>query len=209
MTKILFVCHGNICRSAAAEYVLKHLLENEDGLRGRVGVESAATSSEELGNPVYPPMARVLGAHGVRCDGHGARKLVRGDYEAHDLIIYMDSENLFYMKRILGNDPDGKFVPLMAFAGAGKACGDVAVRGSISKEEPALSKEADASAGGKAGFGSGSAYFEKLLGNERISPELEVADPWYTRDFEGAYRQIEAGCKGLVKMLARGEIRSV
>ena len=116
MTKILFVCHGNICRSPAAEFVFRDLLKKA-GLYGNYTVASAATSSEEIGNPVYPPMRRVLAAHGIDCAGKTARQLRRRDYEDYDLLIGMDEENLWNMRRIFGGDPDGKLHNLMDFAG--------------------------------------------------------------------------------------------
>ena len=103
MIKILFICHGNICRSPAAEFVLRELLDRA-GLGGEYTVASAATSSEEIGNPVYPPMRRVLAAHGLDCAGKTARKLRRRDYEDWDLLIGMDEENLWNMRRLFGGD---------------------------------------------------------------------------------------------------------
>ena len=148
--KILFVCHGNICRSAAAEMVMKKLIR-EAGLEKRVLAASAAATTEEIGNDIYPPMKRVLLAHGVPCEPHAARLLTRADGKAYDLIVGMDAENLRHMRRILGADAEGKLHLLMEYADA---------------------------------------------------PGSEVADPWYTRDFEKAYADVLAGCRGLLAAVA-------
>lgn len=114
MKRILFVCHGNICRSPMAEFVMKDLLEKE-GLAGEVWVESAATSREELGNPVYPPARQMLAAHGISCQGKTARQLQREDYQEFDLLVGMDRQNLRNMERICGGDPEGKLSLLLDF----------------------------------------------------------------------------------------------
>ena len=106
MMKILFVCHGNICRSPMAEIVLKHLAE-EAGMSG-LETASAAVSREEIGNPVYPPARRKLAEHGLSCAGKTARQMTRRDYESYDLLIGMDRSNLRQMERICGGDPEGK-----------------------------------------------------------------------------------------------------
>ncbi len=121
-TKILFVCHGNICRSPMAELVFKDLIKKE-GLSDNFYVESAATSTEELGNPVYPPARRELLRHGISSDGKYARQITRSDYESFDLIIGMDSANIRNMHRLFGADPDGKIKKLLDYTGCG---GDVA-----------------------------------------------------------------------------------
>ncbi|MBQ2220032.1 MAG: low molecular weight phosphotyrosine protein phosphatase, partial [Acidaminococcaceae bacterium] len=146
MIKVLFICHGNICRSPAAEFVLRRLLDRA-GLAAEYEVASAATSSEELGNPVYPPMRRVLTAHGLDCAGKTARQLRRRDYEDFDLLIGMDEENLWNMRRLFGGDPDSKLHSLMAYTD---------------------------------------------------HPDHEIADPWYTRNFELAYEEIALACEGLL-----------
>ena len=107
MTKILFVCLGNICRSPMAEFVMKDLVKKA-GLASQFHIESAATSREEIGNPVYPPARRKLAEHGISCDGHAARQLTNQDYDAYDLLIGMDSANLQDMYRICGGDYSGK-----------------------------------------------------------------------------------------------------
>ena len=113
MIKVLFICHGNICRSPMAEFVMKKLVEDA-GLAAQFHIESAATSREELGNPVYPPARRKLAEHGISCAGHAARQMTQADYEKNDLLIGMDQENLRNMQRICGGDPDGKISLLMA-----------------------------------------------------------------------------------------------
>lgn len=148
MTKILFVCLGNICRSPMAEFVMKDLVEKA-GLTGAFAVASAATSSEEAGNPVYPPARRKLAEHGIRCEGKTSRQLRREDYGRYDLLIGMDGRNLRHMERICGGDPEGKIHLLMDYT-----------------DRPG-----------------------------------EVADPWYTGDFETAWRDILEGCEGLLAHL--------
>ena len=116
MMKILFVCTGNICRSPMAEYVMKKLVR-EAGREGDFTIASAATSAEELGNPVYPPARKKLREHGIDCAGKTARQLTRADYALWDLIIGMDSANMRNMQRIFGGDPDGKLHLLLDYAG--------------------------------------------------------------------------------------------
>ena len=109
---ILFVCHGNICRSPMAEFVMKHLVK-EAGMEADLHIESAATSTEEIGNSVYPPARRKLAEHGIGCQGKTARQMTRSDYDRYDLLVGMDSWNIRNMNRICGGDPDGKIVMLM------------------------------------------------------------------------------------------------
>ena len=149
MVKILFVCHGNICRSPMAEFVMKDLVKKA-GRAAEFEIASAATSTEEIGNPVYPPARRELAAHGIGCAGHAARQLRRDDYVHYDLLIGMDGANVRNMRRMCGGDPDGKIRLLLDFAGR---------------------------------------------------PGQEVADPWYTGDFTATWRDVEAGCKGLLEQL--------
>ena len=105
MVKILFVCHGNICRSPMAEFVLKDMVEKA-GAAGRFEIASAAVSREELGNPVYPPARRELQKHGIRCDGHAARQITAADLTRFDRIYYMDSSNARYLARLFpGREP--------------------------------------------------------------------------------------------------------
>ncbi|MBR1932627.1 MAG: low molecular weight phosphotyrosine protein phosphatase [Prevotella sp.] len=147
---ILFVCHGNICRSPMAEFVMKELLRQE-GLDGLVSVESAATSTEEIGNAVYPPARRKLAEHGIGCEGKTARQMTSRDYDRFDLLIGMDSWNLRNMRRICGGDPEGKIRLLMDFT-----------------DRPG-----------------------------------DVADPWYTRDFEATWHDVLLGCTALLKEIRR------
>ncbi len=114
MTKILFVCHGNICRSPMAEFVMKDLTAKA-GRSGDFAIASAATSTEELGNPVYPPARRKLQEHGIGCAGKTARQMRRQDYDDYDLLIGMDDANLRNMRRICGGDPDGKIHLLLDY----------------------------------------------------------------------------------------------
>ena len=114
MTKILFVCHGNICRSPMAEFVMKDLVKKA-GLESEFLIESAATSTEEIGNPVYSPARRKLAEHGIDCAGKTARQLKNEDYDQYDLLIGMDRANLQNMHRICGGDFDGKIHLLMEF----------------------------------------------------------------------------------------------
>ena len=149
MYHILFVCHGNICRSPMAEFVMKDLVKTA-GLEKGFFIQSAATSAEEIGNPVYPPARRKLAEHGISCAGKTARQLTRGDYGAYDLLIGMDRANLRNMTRLFGGDPSGKCRLLLDYAGR---------------------------------------------------PGQEVADPWYTGDFEATWRDVLAGCRGLLRAL--------
>ena len=114
MTRVLFVCHGNICRSPMAEFVMKDMVHRR-GLDDRFEIASAATSREEIGNPVYPPARRKLAEHGISCGGHHARQMTREDYDRYDYIIGMDQENMRWMHRMLGGDPDGKLSLLMYY----------------------------------------------------------------------------------------------
>ena len=145
MKRILFVCHGNICRSPMAEFVMKDLVAKA-GRESEFYIESAATSTEEIGNGVYPPARRKLAEYGIGCDGKRARQMTRSDYERFDLIIGMDEWNLRNMRRICGGDPLGKMHLLMEFT----------------------------------------------------SRPGEVADPWYTGDFEATWRDVLEGCQGVM-----------
>lgn len=148
MTKILFVCHGNICRSPMAEFVMKDLVKKA-GLESQFHIASAATSTEEIGNPLYPPARRKLAERGIGCAGKTARQLARADYDQYDLLIGMDSANLRNMRRICGGDPKGKIHLLMEYT-----------------DHPG-----------------------------------DVADPWYTDDFEATWRDVLAGCSGVLELL--------
>ncbi len=157
MIKILFVCHGNICRSPMAEFIMKDLAKKA-GLEDQLQIASAATSTEEIGNPVYPPARRKLQELGIDCAGKTARRLTAEDYGRCDLLIGMDQANLRNMRRICGGDPEGKVHLLMEFAGR---------------------------------------------------PQQEVADPWYTGDFDRACGDILTGCQALLEEIRqhRGELR--
>ncbi|MCR5229645.1 MAG: low molecular weight phosphotyrosine protein phosphatase [Solobacterium sp.] len=114
MIKILFVCHGNICRSPMAEFVMKDIAE-KNGLTGYFEIASAAVSTEEIGNPVYPPARKKLAEHGIGCAGKRARQMNMKDYRYYDYIIGMDTSNMYLMRRICGNDPDHKLSLLMDY----------------------------------------------------------------------------------------------
>ena len=103
MIKVLFVCHGNICRSPMAEYVMKDLVKKA-GREKEFSISSAAVSREEIGNPVYPPARRELQKHGIRCDGHAAHQITRTELDSHDYIYYMDASNARYLRRLFGAD---------------------------------------------------------------------------------------------------------
>ena len=112
MTKILFVCHGNICRSPMAEYVMKDLVKKA-GLEQQFHIASAAVSREEIGNPVYPPAHRELARHGIDCTGHAAHQITRKELESYDHIYYMDQSNARYLQRLFGRDA-AKCRPLLS-----------------------------------------------------------------------------------------------
>ena len=114
MKKVLFICHGNICRSPMAEMIFKHLLRQR-GLTDRFEAASAATSTEEIGNPIYPPARRELAAHGIPVEKRAARQITPADYAEYDLFIGMDNANIRNMHRMLGGDPQRKIHRLMDF----------------------------------------------------------------------------------------------
>ena len=114
MFRILFVCHGNICRSPMAEFVMKQKVE-QLGLSAQFEIASAATSREEIGNPVYPPARRMLQSHGISCEGKTARQMTRADYRYYDHIIAMDQNNLRNIQRLIGPDVDGKISLLLDY----------------------------------------------------------------------------------------------
>ena len=145
MKKILFVCHGNICRSPMAEFVMKDLVKRS-WLEDEFFIESAATSTEEIGNEVYPPARRKLAEHGISCKGKTARQMTRGDYDRFDLLIGMDEWNIRNMNRICGGDPEGKIHKLLDYT-----------------DRPG-----------------------------------DVADPWYTGNFEATWRDVLEGCQRLL-----------
>lgn len=116
MIKILFCCHGNICRSPMAEMVMKDMVSRL-GIAAEFEIASAATSTEEIGNPVYPPARAELAKHGIKCEKRGARQITKLDYNKYDLLIGMDSANIRNMIRMLGGDPDNKIHLLLEYAG--------------------------------------------------------------------------------------------
>lgn len=113
--RILFICHGNICRSPMAEFVMKDLVAKA-GLEDCFEIASAATSMEELGNSVYPPARRILAEHGIGCAGKTARQVTRREYDQWDLLICMDQRNIRNLMRILGDDPEQKCRLLLDYA---------------------------------------------------------------------------------------------
>ena len=123
MIKLLFVCHGNICRSPMAEFVMKDMVKKA-GLADQFEIASAATSTEEIGNGVYPPARRKLLQHGLRCDGKRARQMTRADYQKYDLLIGMDNWNIRNMMRICGGDRQGKIRMLMDYTGRSRSVAD-------------------------------------------------------------------------------------
>ena len=127
MIKILFICHGNICRSPMAEFIMKDLVEKA-GLSNQFHIASAATSTEEIwngiGNPVYPPARQKLAEHGIGCEGKRAVQLQHSDYAKYDYLIGMDSANIRNMHRMLGGDPEGKVAKLLSFAGSDRDISD-------------------------------------------------------------------------------------
>lgn len=145
MVRILFICHGNICRSPMAEFVFKDIVENL-GMRDQFYVASAATSYEEIGNPVHYGTAKILDGLGISYSGKRAIHLEKSDYAKYDYLVCMDSANVRNTLRIVGDDAEKKIHKLLAFVGS---CED-------------------------------------------------VADPWYTGDFARTYKDVLAGCKGLL-----------
>lgn len=146
MKKILFVCHGNICRSPMAEFVMKDLLSKE-GIEAYVA--SAATSTEEIGNPVHRGTRAKLGQYGISTEGKYAVQLTKSDYGKYDYLIGMDTYNIRNMLRILGGDPEGKVCKLLSFAGE----------------------------------------------------DGDIADPWYTGNFDDTYDDVLKGCRALIEAI--------
>ena len=123
MIKIMFVCHGNICRSPMAEFVMKKIVK-DNNMENMFYIESSATSTEEIGNPVYPPARKILAEHGITCNGKFARQMTFADYQNFDYIIAMDYNNLRNIDRIIGSDTDNKVHLLMYYTGRERSVSD-------------------------------------------------------------------------------------
>ena len=150
MKKILFVCHGNICRSPMAEFVMKHLVR-EAGLADKILVESKALHRDEIGSDTHRGTREVLRAHNIPFEKRRATLMTSADYSAFDIIIGMDTENMNDLDRLTGGDPDRKVCRLLSYSGE----------------------------------------------------ERDVADPWYTGNFDVTYRDVDAGCRALLKELIK------
>ena len=148
MTKILFVCLGNICRSPMAEMILRDMVRRR-GLEAEFVIASAATSTEEIGNPVYPPARRMLASHGIDCDGKRAVQLCRADYDRYDWLLGMETANIRRMRAICGGDPEGKIARLL----------------------------------------------------DGTPNPRDIADPWYTGDFQSTWDDLVEGCTALLDRL--------
>ena len=148
MKKILFVCHGNICRSPMAEFVMKHLVR-EAGLADKILVESKALHRDEIGSDTHRGTREVLRAHGIPFSKRRATLMSAADYSAFDIIIGMDTENMNDLDRLTGGDPDRKVRRLLSYSGK----------------------------------------------------KHDVADPWYTGNFDVTYRDVNAGCRALLRTL--------
>ena len=148
MTKILFVCLGNICRSPMAEMILRDMVRRR-GLEAEFVIASAATSTEEIGNPVYPPARRRLASHGIDCGGKRAVQLCRADYDRYDWLLGMETANIRRMRAICGGDPEGKIARLL----------------------------------------------------DGTPNPRDIADPWYTGDFQSTWDDLVEGCTALLDRL--------
>ena len=154
MIKVLFICHGNICRSTMAQSVLTHLV-NQRGLSACFEIDSAATSREEIGNPPHYGTVGKLKRVGIPVIPHRARQMTKSDYEYYDYLIGMDTANIRNMNRIAGGDPEGKIYKLPSFAGLSK----------------------------------------------------DIADPWYTGNFDETYNDVLEGCEAFIDYLIKnGEL---
>ena len=153
MIKVLFICHGNICRSTMAESVMTHLIK-ENNLQSTISVDSAATSTEEIGNPPHHGTVRKLKEVGIPVVPHRARQMKKQDYAEYDYLIGMDDWNIRNMTRIAGGDPEHKIRKLLEFAGSTR----------------------------------------------------DIADPWYTGNFDATYADVLEGCEAMLAKLAKGAI---
>lgn len=148
MIKVLFICHGNICRSPMAEFMFKKLVK-EKGMESEFHIESCATSTEEIGNPVYPPAKRKLREYGMSCEGKTARQFKKSEYKDWDYILCMDQYNVRNLIRMVGNDSAEKISKLLTWCGEGR----------------------------------------------------DVADPWYTGDFQTTYEDIQRGIEAFYQRI--------
>ena len=155
VTRVLFICHGNICRSPMAEFVLKDMVCRA-GLEDLFEIASAATSREEIGNPVYPPARKKLAEKGIACGGHHARQMTKADYGYYDKIICMDDNNIRNAARIAGGDPDSKICLLLDYT-------------------------------------------------DRAGEQ--VADPWYTGNFDATWTDVSEGCEGFLREMGFARCR--
>lgn len=150
MIKVLFVCHGNICRSPMAEFVFKDMVKKQ-GLSDQFIIASAATSTEEIGNPVHPGTRKILNTHGISSDGKRAIQMTKMDYKNYDYIVAMDQRNIINMNRIIGQDSLHKIKRLLDYANQSR----------------------------------------------------DIADPWYTGDFEQTYEDVYQGCVALLDYILK------
>ncbi len=151
--KVLFVCHGNICRSPMAEFIFRRMVSRA-GLDGQIEVDSAAVSDEEEGNPVYPLAKRILAVHGIGCRDKVAHQITQKMYDDSDYVIVMEQSNVLLLERVVSCNGEGKVSRLLDFV---------------------------------------------KNGDENF--KRDIADPWYTRDFETAWNDISLGCNALLEFL--------
>lgn len=152
MTKVLFVCHGNICRSPMAEFILKDMVEKRN-IADRFHIESAATSREEIGNPVHTGTRNKLAQYGISTAGKYARQVTKKDYKEYDYLLVMDDRNVTNIKKITGEDKDKKIYKLLEFAGS----------------------------------------------------KRDIADPWYTGNFDVTYDDIVEGCEAFLDYIEKNK----